>query len=141
MNRHGGTSKRARTSRSALLVFAFASSLLACGGRVDPGDDGEASETGGTTGAGSGTDNPGSNSTGGSSKPGSLFDVTELGPCHPGFDPRVEPTRACDWIAKGLCYDTKLAACACVCPVNRQDSVCSSGFENGPNGKTLVTCY
>lgn len=148
MNRHDGSAIAASELSGVMSVLpgpsgwlvaaALATFAFGCGGRVDPGD-GEGETSGGSTSNG-GESKPG-NSTGGTSKPGSPFDSTELGPCHPGFDPDQEPTRRCVWLAKGLCYDTKLAACACVCPRNRQDSVCSSGFEDDTTDKNLVICY
>jgi hypothetical protein len=115
----------------AIAALGFA---LACGGKTDGidegtggGDDGPAVAQGGST---SGTSNPGAS-------PGN----TELGMCKLGFLLVDEPSRDCAWLARERCYDTKLAACACVCPSNRQDSICSSGFYDGPNGKTEVKCY
>jgi len=99
--------------------------LLACGGKLNEGDGAESSDAGA------------------SSVPatGSQSGNTKLGPCQLGFVLEAEPTRDCAWLARERCYETKLAACACICPVNRQDSVCSSGFDAGPNGKTEVKCY
>lgn len=134
MNRYDGKTNTASAARWSPLALAVALSVLGCGGRAESGDDDATDSTI------TGTSEPTPASPGGSSKSGSSFGATELGPCHLGFDPVVDPARSCDWLAKGLCYETKLAACACVCPANRQDSVCSSGFDNGPNGRTLVIC-
>lgn len=121
-----GMRSRARLGFAGALCLA---SAVACGGKVDGegGDDTPAE--------------PGNASGGAPSQSGSNAQPagTELPPCHLGFDPNFEPTRSCDWLGDELCYSEKLEACACVCP-RKRDSLCSSGFPMGPNGKTKVTC-
>jgi hypothetical protein len=99
------------------------SCLLGCGGKLEDDDDGEAEERG----------------RGSDSEAPSITSITELPPCRLGFDPNLEPTRPCDWLANDLCYAQKLEACACICPRNRTDSLCSSGFYF-PDGRTPVRC-
>lgn len=70
---------------------------------------------------------------------GTSSDYVQLGPCQKGFDPRVEVNRDCDWLADNLCYATKEAACACICPTDHP-ATCISGFFNGTGGKTKVSC-
>jgi hypothetical protein len=65
---------------------------------------------------------------------------TPLGPCRLGFHPNEDRDRPCDWLAGGRCYDDKLAACACICPRDRTDSICSSGFFRGSGKRTPVSC-
>ena len=128
------TSVRAGYSRIRHLATALAAvvSLTAgCGGQATEGEEsggaGSRAATSGTGGSGSGS---------GKTPNGGLT----LGNCTPGFDLDNEPWRECAWMADGLCYDTKPAACACICPRNRNDSVCSSGFEGGPDGRVEVHC-
>ncbi len=112
--------------------------LVACGGRViaEPGSGGVETPvptTGGANGSagGSGTTNHG--------KVGSL-PTTQLGQCSPGFSRSENPTRSCHWLTEdGMCFDDSNAACACICPT-QGDSICSHGFDDGPNSATLVFC-
>jgi len=60
--------------------------------------------------------------------------------CKPGFSQAMFPSRPCNWVSEGeVCFDTKDLACNCLCPSDR-DSVCLSGFYNGPGMATLVRC-
>jgi hypothetical protein len=131
-----GTMKRHGVSRTSVVRGRFWASaalcLLACGGKLNEG--GEPSDPQAEAGASSAP-------SGGSSSPGSGSGDTALGACRLGFVLEAEPARDCAWLARGRCYETKLAACNCICPVDRQDSICSSGFDDGPNGKTEVKCY
>ena len=97
-----------------LLVF-----LAGCGGEVKKSDPIQ-------------TDGGESNGGGGG------FSSTALPGCSPGFKPEDQPSRSCDFLADGLCYESKVAACACVCP-NRSNTNCTSGFPR-PNGRVVVTC-
>jgi hypothetical protein len=64
---------------------------------------------------------------------------TELGECKLGQ--MVYDTRgSCPWVAENRCYQTREMACNCACPRDR-DSQCSSGFDNGPDGRVDVDCY
>jgi hypothetical protein len=120
-------------ARGRFWALLCAACVAACGGRADGDDQGTGEEI--TVDAGN-DDRADDSIPSDSKKPGS----TELGKCHPGEPPDVA-LRTCPWLAKGLCYQTKLEACACICPADRQDSVCSSGFEDGPYGQTEVKCY
>lgn len=112
------------------LAFTLASAVGACGGRTTEDEapeperptasSGQTPSQAGSTDAGSG--------------------ATALGPCMPGFNPADEPGHACNWLADGLCYDTKVAACSCVCPRNKTNSSCVSDFFQ-ENGRTKVTCF
>ena len=115
--------------RGRFWTLLCAACLVACGGRADGGDEGTGEDVSGADGANAPTPTD-------PKKPGS----TALGKCHPG-EPPDAALHTCPWLAKGLCYQTKLEACACICPADRQDSVCSSGFEDGPYGQTEVKCY
>jgi hypothetical protein len=64
---------------------------------------------------------------------------TPLPECRLGFDSTEEPDRPCNWLANDLCYEDKLAACACVCS-RKKNTTCSSGFE-APNGRVKVSCF
>ena len=105
--------------------------LLACGGKADEGEDGDPNDAD----AGVPID-PATKPS-----PGSTQGDTALGECRLGFMLVDEPSRDCAWLARDRCYATKAAACDCICPTNRQHSVCSSGFPDGPNGKVEVKCY
>ncbi len=104
----------------SVLVMFFA---LGCGSETDLGDGTAASGNSGS-GLGSGSD------------PGPV----QLGPCQPGFDPAKEPSRLCNWLAGGLCYDTLSAACSCICPLDHP-TTCVTSYQNAkPGGKVAVTC-
>jgi len=97
--------------------LAVAALAVSCGGQVERDGGGTGGSSGRTSGAGARS----------SGSDGGTFEETELGVCQKG-QPRVagEP---CPWIADDLCYSTKEAACACVCPPG-SGSVCSSGFPS-----------
>jgi hypothetical protein len=65
---------------------------------------------------------------------------TELGPCTLG--PLVYETDGapCAWLADNRCYAERSMACNCACPRER-DSQCTSGFDEGPQGRVVVECY
>jgi hypothetical protein len=44
----------------------------------------------------------------------------------------------CSFTTGGLCYETKIKACACACP-RKTGTVCSSGFPNSV-GSVVVSC-
>jgi len=109
--------------------------LLACGGRVIDDQD--------PVGGGSGTSKPAPTSTakGGTAQPGTKLPSHELGQCVLGFDREQNPTLPCRWRTEfGMCFDDTEAACACICPRDR-DSVCAHGFDRGPDAASLVYCY
>jgi hypothetical protein len=56
-----------------------------------------------------------------------------------GFDRYEEPGRDCNWLVDDVCYEDKLAACACACPGGTVVSTCSSGFPTR-NGRVPVYC-
>lgn len=119
--------------RQVTAVFAAVISVaVGCGGQATEGEGGAgAGSRAGTSGtSGNGSSGDGKTPNGG----------LALGECVPGFDLANEPWRPCAWVADGLCYDTKPAACACVCPRNSNNSVCSSSFEDGPDGRVEVHC-
>jgi hypothetical protein len=64
---------------------------------------------------------------------------TPLGDCTLGFPQHRPEGRSCTWLADELCYESRDMACNCICPRNR-DSQCSSGFEEGPDGRVEVFC-
>lgn len=66
--------------------------------------------------------------------------TTRLGECEPGFSQAKEPGASCPWTHEGLCYETKLAACACACPRGSTNSTCISGFED-PVNPVAVSCF
>jgi hypothetical protein len=110
--------------------------LVACGGRYE--------EPGTGTGAPveSGAGSTGSPSEGKAGSSGSTVTLPnhDLGVCQPGFDQASNPGRSCNWLTEsGKCFDTKDAACACICPGNK-DSLCWSNFDDGPGSATLVHC-
>ena len=69
---------------------------------------------------------------------GSALSSTQLPACRRGFKPDDQASRPCDFLADGLCYESKLDACACICP-NRPGTNCMSGFPE-PDGHVVVTC-
>jgi hypothetical protein len=118
-----------------LVVWAAVAGLVACGGRYeDPGS------------GGAGTSTPSQSSTGsdgGNKSESSGTTVTlpkqDLGVCVPGFEQAANPGRPCNWLTEaGVCFDTKDAACDCICPSTR-DSLCFSSF-GGPGSATMVYC-
>jgi hypothetical protein len=118
-----------------LVVWVVVAGLVACGGRYeDPGS------------GGSGTSAPSQSSTGsdgGNKSDSSGTTVTlpqqDLGACVPGFEHAANPDRPCNWLSEaGVCFDTKDAACNCICPSTR-DSLCVSSF-GGPGSATMVYC-
>ena len=105
---------------------------VACGGRTDQGEE----ETDGSDEAPAAPDgsDPGA-------EPGTPDEGVALPGCEKGFDRYKEPSRSCNWVAKGSCYEDKLEACACVCPRDTSAaSHCSSGFPV-EDGAVDVYCY
>lgn len=107
-------------------VWAFLLLAVGCGGEVRKDDsvDPDASGAGGH----------GAVENGG----GTGLSSTTLSGCHRGFEPSDQTSRPCDFLADGLCYESKLDACACICP-NRSNTNCVSGFPV-PGGRVVVTC-
>jgi hypothetical protein len=121
--------------KSVVLAVVW-TALAACGGRYEgPGSGG--------SGTGAATESStGSGGSKGSDSSGTTITLPkhDLGTCTPGFERASNPNRSCNWLTEaGVCFDTKDAACACICPRNA-DSVCFSGFDDGPGSATLVHC-
>ena len=112
-----------RVGRCRAVVLALL--VLACGGKVEPGD--------GRGGAGGTPPAEGSRGAG-----GRFGNPQELDPCELGFLRSEQPSRRCPWLAKGRCYDTKDHACACICPTDHV-STCMSDFP-GADGPVNVDC-
>ena len=109
------------------MVLCLALVAAACGGSVvDDRESGDDSTTSTGTGSGQGSS-------------GSGLPKEPLGPCNPGFDPREEPGRVCNWVADGLCYDERDGACACECRRTDGD-LCTSDFPGPPGSMTRVDC-
>jgi len=111
--------KPLRAPLQGLRGLVLACLLCGCGGKVEgaeePSDPGESSA-----------------SDAAKKKPGS---GTQLGECKLG---PLQPSKSCAWLGDGRCYETKSAACNCVCPRDH-DSVCWSDFPDGTN-PTVVHC-
>ncbi len=86
--------------------------MLACGGEVTPDSERSARK------ADDGSDGGGGHGGG--------LPTAALPPCEKGYE--RTPDQRCPWFAGGLCYPTKEAACACVCPPER--SFCVSGWPS-----------
>ena len=116
--------------------------FTACGGRVidDTGTEFSPSDFGYTGSAASSGRSAGSAGKSGTSRPPTSLPSKQLPPCVPGFDRAQNPWRDCRWVTEtGMCFEDTDAACACICPTDRE-SVCSHGFDDGPNGAKLVLC-
>ena len=70
---------------------------------------------------------------------GCSFPSSPLGQCRAGspWDPNVD--QPCPWVADGLCYADKAAACACACPSDH-DSWCASDLSEPGGAPVNVTC-
>lgn len=126
--------------RTGLWLVGLVGLQLGCGGRVidDSGSDaftpsdflpsGSAAGKGGS----SGKPRPGS--------PSSSLPSKQLGECVPGFLRAEHPELPCRWLTEvGMCFEETDAACACICPTDK-DSVCAHGFEGGPNDAKPIVC-
>jgi len=128
--------------RVASLGLVLASVTIACGGRTEsysPETVGreEVNGPGTTKKPDEKPDAP--NNAGCGDLVGQCEGDTELGECQLGQ--MVYDTRgACPWVAEKRCYQTREMACNCACPRDR-DSQCSSGFDDGPDGRVDVVCY
>ena len=123
--------------RRAVATVGAVVLATACGGRVI--DETEGVPTGGGTPTTTGTTNnvPTKTSPGNSNRTNDLTgSQTTLPDCKPGAPPRGND--ACEFLTGGLCYETKIEACACACP-HKTGSVCTSGFPN-PQGHVVVSC-
>lgn len=121
--------------------FILASLVLGCGGRTHSGATESEAVLGG---AGASTSDAmangdvdsgcGASATGCGSK-----GDTELGECQLGF-PASGTNKPCAWIADNRCYESRQMACNCACPRDH-DSVCTSGFGAGTDGRVPVDCF
>jgi hypothetical protein len=64
---------------------------------------------------------------------------TPLGACRLGTKLSEVGSENCAWVAEQRCYQDREMACNCACPRSR-DSLCSSGFAQGPQGRVWVSC-
>jgi hypothetical protein len=132
-----------RSAVSWLVVLAL---FAGCGGKTAGSGDEDAEDRDDVGGSGDddATDRPGTSNPPKAPNPPPQPSMrggnTPLGECDLGFDPGNQPERPCDWIAEGLCYDSKIAACACVCPRDRH-SYCVSDFFVSPGLQTPVSCF
>ena len=116
---------RARVGALVATVAALCGAV-ACGGQTERTND--ESDAGTAAGGSSSTPTPGG-------------PITPLGECKKG--PPASNTdfeQPCAWLADKLCYDTKEAACACICPRDRR-STCVSSLPGGPMDRVPVDCY
>ena len=118
---------------STLLGWLALSLAVACGGSVT-GGGAEGDEALPDPG-----DTPGQPNDQGSGSKKPEAD-TELGVCKLGVSADAESAQPCPWVADERCYVTREMACNCVCPRDR-DSQCSSGFDDGPDGRVQVSCF
>jgi hypothetical protein len=113
------------------LVAGIAALLAACGGEVrtggpdHPGTSEEPDSSSPSSSSGTGGDDPAG--------------TVALPVCPKGFKAGQVIGKLCVYTTNGLCYETKLDACACAC-TKQSGTVCSSGFPE-MNGTTKVTCY
>lgn len=120
-----------RTVTLALLVGLGAQLAAACGGEVrtggpDPGSVNNQADAGGARS---------SSGTSGDDPAGTVA----LPACPKGFKAGDAIGKLCVYTTNGLCYETKLDACACAC-TKQSGTVCSSGFPE-MDGTTKVTCH
>jgi hypothetical protein len=127
---------RVMDRRAVAAVGAVMLATAACGGRVIDETVGE--PTGGGTPTTTATSPPPKTSPGNSNNRADdlVGSQTALPDCKRGAPPRGGD--ACEFLTGGLCYETKIEACACACP-HKTGSVCTSGFPN-PDGHVVVTC-
>lgn len=113
--------------------------VAACGGQVEGesgGDPAEEADDEPTDDPESSNDDSEEPSPPDSDEPGP--GERQLAECELGFEP-YSADQPCNWVADGLCYETKEEACDCICPRDA-DSVCLSGFYDGPDSQTEVIC-
>jgi hypothetical protein len=118
-----------------LWLVVTTAGCIACGGRSETTPDSRES-TGSDAANGTSNGNDDDESTTG--KPTGLDDDLPLGECVAGW-PLFEGD--CPWLGSDhLCYATKEAACACLCPRDKA-STCLSGLPGGPDAQTAVSCF
>lgn len=121
----------------ALASGGLVCSSLACGGRVDE----EVPPTGKPTAQQTppeAEDAPAAPAPAPGDGPDLPSAAIDLDECKPGFSPS-RSDKPCNWLAKGLCYLTKPAACSCICPRDGE-STCYSDFYGGEDSETRVFC-
>ena len=136
-----------RPRNAMLLSFALSvacGALAGCGGRTEgepPSSSEDNQNSSGGRSSGGSTSSPPPDQAFSDDPPTTGTDPDSyllLGDCSPGSWPvDGEP---CPWLADGLCYDTKQAACSCVCPFDAEDSVCLSGLPGDEYARIRVTC-
>lgn len=132
-----GSARRVRLCLGAALLL-----FVGCGGRTDvwreEGSNNEALEEDPhaqqTDAQAAGNDTIGPDGT--TTDEEWQWDSQPLGACEKGKLPQSGP---CDWLAEGRCYATKDEACDCICPRDRE-TLCLSGFWDGPDSQTRVHC-
>src|SRR5687767_4249886 len=106
---------------AVLIVTAVVWGAIACGGKTEEGGDGN--YDGGAAGASGGGPAGGSSGSGsGRGGGGSGGPITPLEECKMGTPPPSNFDDPCAWLAKNLCYETKEAACACICPRDKKST-------------------
>jgi hypothetical protein len=123
-------------TRGVVLIVAAVFGAVACGGKTEEGDE-EGFGDGGAAGASGGGSGGGSSGRGGG---GSGGPSTPLEECKMGTPLPSDFTQPCAWVAKKLCYETKEAACACICARDRK-TTCISSLPGGPTDRVPVDCY
>jgi hypothetical protein len=113
-----------RASTAAVVAALLAA---ACGGRVRTGDPNPSGTKEGSLDASSSAPTSDDPSV-----------TVALPDCPHGFKAGEAIGRLCVFTTNGLCYETKLEACACTCK-KQSGTVCSSGFPE-MDGTTKVTC-
>lgn len=122
-----------------LLSLGF---LVACGARsLEPGDSLGPSEVRETEGDPP-TAGPTPPESGRDRGPGVRFDQGDpLGACQAGFVEAEQPDEPCNCLVRGVCFDTKSQACACICPRDSSHNACVSEWDCTENSRTKVSCY
>lgn len=124
----GGRSSKFLAHGFVLVLAAqVAMSLVACGGTVRKGDDGQEEED-------EPPPTPSASPSGGGRGTAPQVDLPE---CKLGVD--ESEAESCLFLYEGRCYEEKLDACACACK-RMSGTTCSSGFPD-PSRPTKVSCY
>jgi hypothetical protein len=136
--------------RHGVVLSSFVLGLtFACGGKTSIDPDGSGSQAPPEAGDGSsdgskpgGGAEPGNGPTSGGSNPGIRFDDGDpLGACQEGFFEIEQPSRDCNCLVEGVCFDTKAQACACICPRNSSHNTCVSTRDCEKDSRTAVSCF
>jgi hypothetical protein len=120
-------------------VMGVVALLSGCGGRVIDDSGSDSFSPSGFLPSGSAAGGRGGKS-GTNNRPTTGLPTEQLGECVPGFLRAEHPERPCRWLTEGgMCFEETDAACACICPTDRQ-SVCAHGFDGGPNDAKAIFC-